>query len=141
MNSNKLKRLKAAGWHSGTVRDFLGLQEQEAALVEVKLSLIDAVRKSRQKHRLSQVDLAERIGSSQSRVAKIEAGDPSVSLDLIARALIATGATQKEILTTFTARQPFARYATEDANPANTAKKAGKRATQGGRVKAKAGLA
>jgi ribosome-binding protein aMBF1 (putative translation factor) len=110
MNSSKLKRLKAAGWKVGTAKDFLGLQKQEAALVEVKLSLIDAVKKSRQKRRLSQVDLAERIGSSQSRVAKIEAGDPSVSLDLIARALIATGATQKEILTTFTARQPLAKY-------------------------------
>ena len=110
MTNRKLKRLKAAGWKIGTAKDFLGLKEQEAALVEVKLSLIDAVKKSRHKHRLSQVDLAERIGSSQSRVAKIEAGDPSVSLDLIARALIATGATQKEIVSTFTARQPLAKY-------------------------------
>jgi len=108
MSSSKLKRLKAAGWKVGTARDFLDLSEQEAALVEVKLSLIDALKDSRKKRRLSQTDLALRIGSSQSRVAKIEAGDPSVSLDLIVRALVASGATQREIRRAFAARYPVA---------------------------------
>jgi ribosome-binding protein aMBF1 (putative translation factor) len=108
MNSSKLKRLKAAGWKVGTTRDFLGLQEQEAALVEVKLSLIEALKKSRQKRRLSQVGLAQRMGSSQSRIAKIEAGDSSVSLDLIVRALIAAGATQHDIRKAFSSRVPLA---------------------------------
>lgn len=101
MNSAKLKRLKAAGWKIGTTKDFLGLTDQEAALVEVKLSLIDALKKCRQKRRLSQVDLAQRMGSSQSRIAKIEAGDSSVSLDLVVRALIAAGATQQDIRKAF----------------------------------------
>ena len=101
MSSTKLKRLKAAGWKVGTTKDFLGLSDQEAALVEVKLSLIDALKKSRQKRRLSQVDLAQRMGSSQSRIAKIEAGDSSVSLDLIVRALIAAGATQQDLRKAF----------------------------------------
>jgi ribosome-binding protein aMBF1 (putative translation factor) len=101
MSSTKLKRLKAAGWKVGTTKDFLGLTDQEAALVEVKLSLIEALKKSRQKRRLSQVDLAQRMGSSQSRIAKIEAGDSSVSLDLIVRALIAAGATQQDIRKAF----------------------------------------
>lgn len=101
MSSTKLKRLKAAGWKVGTTKDFLGLSDQEAALVEVKLSLIEALKKSRQKRRLSQVDLAQRMGSSQSRIAKIEAGDSSVSLDLIVRALIAAGATQQDIRKAF----------------------------------------
>lgn len=108
MRNCKLKRLKAVGWKVGTARDILGLDEQEAALVEVKLSLIDAVKKSRQKRRLSQTDLAQRLRSSQSRVAKIEAGDPSVSLDLIVRALIATGATQQEIRKAFASRDLLA---------------------------------
>jgi len=102
MRNAKLKRLKAAGWKVGTAKDFLGLDEQEATLADMKLSLIDAVKKSRKKRHLSQTDLAQRIGSSQSRIAKIEAGDPSVSLDLIVRALIATGATQQEIGKAFT---------------------------------------
>lgn len=108
MSGNKLKRLKQGGWKVGTAKDFLGLSEQEAALVDVKLSLVGALRESRRKRRLSQTDLALRIGSSQSRVAKIEAGDPSVSLDLIVRALIATGATQQEIRKAFTSHYPVA---------------------------------
>jgi Mg-chelatase subunit ChlD len=108
MSSAKLKRLKAAGWKVGTAREFLGLRSQEAALVEVKLSLIDALKKSRQKRRISQVDLAQRMRSSQSRIAKIEAGDASVSLDLIVRALIAAGATQQDIRKAFTSHIPLA---------------------------------
>jgi ribosome-binding protein aMBF1 (putative translation factor) len=107
-NSTKLKRLKAAGWKVGTTKDFLGLSDQEATLVEVKLSLIEVLKKSRQKSRLSQTDLAQRMGSSQSRIAKIEAGDSSVSLDLIVRALIAAGTTQRDIRKAFTSRVPLA---------------------------------
>ena len=104
MKSQKLKRLKAAGWKVGSASNFLGLKAQESALVDVKLSLIDALKQSRQKKRLSQVDLANRMGSSQSRIAKIEGGDASVSLDLIVRALVAAGATQQDIRKAFTAR-------------------------------------
>ncbi len=77
--------------------DFLQLSDEEAMLVEIKLSLINAVRQSREKHGLSQIDLAQKMGSSQSRVAKIEAGDPSVTLDLIVRALISTGASRRDV--------------------------------------------
>ena len=96
MDARKRKRLEATGWKVGSVKDFLGLSEEEAALVELKLSLADALRQSRTKRGLSQTDLAKRMKSSQSRVAKIEAGDPSVSLDLMVRALVASGATAKE---------------------------------------------
>jgi len=97
MTTDKLKRLQAAGWKVGNAKDFLKLSPEEATLVEIKLSLINAVKKSRIKRKLSQIDLALRMKSSQSRVAKIEAGDPSVSLDLIMRALIASGATKRDI--------------------------------------------
>ena len=39
----------------------------------------------------------KRLGSSQSRVAKMEAADPSVSLDLLVRGLLATGASPRDI--------------------------------------------
>lgn len=97
MRTGKRKALSAAGWRVGSAREFLGLSDAEAALVDLKLALSDALRRSRRERRLSQVELAERMGSSQSRVAKIEAGDPSVSLDLLLRALIAAGATRREI--------------------------------------------
>ena len=97
MKSGKLRRLRAAGWKAGSAQEFLGLSDQESALVELKLSLVTAVREARRKHGLSQTDLAQRMRSSQSRVAKIETGDQSVSLDLIVRALFAAGATRREL--------------------------------------------
>ena len=102
MKTNKLDRLKAGGWEVGNAEDFLQLSDEETRLVELKLSLISAVKKSRIKRKLSQIDLAQRMKSSQSRIAKIEAGDPSVSLDLIVRALIASGATTRDIQMAFT---------------------------------------
>ena len=96
MNSARLKKLRAAGWKVGGAKDFLKLSDEEAMLVELKLSLTTALKEARQKRGISQTDLAQRLGSSQSRVAKIEAGDPSVSLDLIVKALFATGATRRE---------------------------------------------
>jgi ribosome-binding protein aMBF1 (putative translation factor) len=108
MDARKRKRLEAAGWKVGSVKDFLGLSEEEAALVELKLSLADALRQSRTKRGLSQTDLAKRMKSSQSRVAKIEAGDPSVSLDLMVRALVASGATAKDVKKAFASRFPVA---------------------------------
>lgn len=97
MSTNRMKRLHAAGWKAGTVKDFLQLSDEEAALVELRLALTTAVRQARRKRGLSQAELAQRMRSSQSRIAKIEAGDPSVSLDLIVRAFIATGATRREL--------------------------------------------
>lgn len=97
MKAAKRKRLERAGWHVGSAEDFLALDKEEQMLVEIKLALADAVKEQREKHRLSQGALAARMKSSQSRVAKIEAGDPSVSLDLLVRAVLAAGATTKEL--------------------------------------------
>ena len=97
VNTAKIKRLRAAGWKIGGTKDFLQLSDEEAKLVEFKLSLVNAVKEARKKRGLSQMDLAHRMKSSQSRIAKIEAGDPSVSLDLIIRALFATGASRREL--------------------------------------------
>lgn len=102
MKTDRLARLQAKGWKVGNTEEFLQLSDEEAQLVALKLSLSSAVRNSRIKRKLSQVDLAQRMKSSQSRIAKIEAGDPSVSLDLIVRALIASGATTRDIQVAFT---------------------------------------
>jgi ribosome-binding protein aMBF1 (putative translation factor) len=91
MKNTKRRRLEAAGWKVGTAREFLGLTADEAAYVEIKLNLARALRRARLGQGLSQSKLAARLGSSQSRVAKAEAGDPSVSLDLLARAILAAG--------------------------------------------------
>jgi DNA-binding XRE family transcriptional regulator len=97
MDSLKRQRLEAAGWKIGSVAEFLELSPQEAALVELKLALSRRLRESRLEHHLSQAQLARRMNSSQSRIAKMEAGDPSVSADLLIRGLLSTGATCQDI--------------------------------------------
>ncbi|GKS65960.1 hypothetical protein YTPLAS72_32640 [Nitrospira sp.] len=97
MNKAKQKRLEARGWRVGTTSDFLGLSEEETALVEMKLRLGHALRERREACGLSQVALAKRLQSSQSRVAKMEAADQTVSLDLLLRGLVALGATPRDI--------------------------------------------
>lgn len=103
MKATKRRRLQNAGWKMGTTAEFLDLSDSEAALVELKLALVTAVRRTRQKRGLSQIELAQRMRSSQSRIAKIEAGDASVSLDLIVRALIAAGASRSDVHEAFAA--------------------------------------
>jgi DNA-binding XRE family transcriptional regulator len=97
MKQAKRKRLEAAGWRIGSAADFLGLSKEEAAFVEMKLALAESLRRRRQARRLTQTQLAKRIGSSQSRVAKMEAADPSVSIDLLMRSLLAMGASRAEL--------------------------------------------
>jgi DNA-binding XRE family transcriptional regulator len=97
MDKRKLERLQAKGWRVGGAEEFLGLTPEEAAYVEVRLALSDNVRKMRVRKKISQVRLAKLLGSSQSRVAKIEAGDSTVSLDLMFRSLLALGASKKEL--------------------------------------------
>ena len=97
MNKRKRKNLKDAGWSVGTVEDFLGLTREEAEFVELKLSLAEGLRHRRESKQLTQAELAELVGSSQSRIAKMEAGDATVSMDLLVRSLLASGATRKEV--------------------------------------------
>jgi DNA-binding XRE family transcriptional regulator len=97
MRAAKKKRLAARGWAVGDAREFLGLTEEEAAFVELKLALADKLRKRRLKRGLTQTQLAKRLESSQSRVAKMEAGDRSVSLDLLVRSLLTVGVTRREL--------------------------------------------
>jgi len=97
MDAEKRKRLEEAGFRVTTVAEFLGLSLAESELIEIKLAFTYALRKQREVSGLSQAELAEKIGSSQSRIAKMEAGDPHVSLDLMIRALLAAGMTRREL--------------------------------------------
>lgn len=97
MDKQKIRALEAAGWTIGDAKDFLDLSDQEAAYVEMKLALAAGVRERRRQHHMTQTQLAALVGSSQSRVAKLEAADASVSLDLIVRTLMSLGATRQEV--------------------------------------------
>ena len=106
MREHKRKRLKARGWKIGSVKDFLGLNDQEAAFIELKLRMASSLRELRKRRRLTQIDLARALRSSQSRIAKMETGDPSVSLDLLVRSLLALGTSARQLSRIILTRSP-----------------------------------
>jgi DNA-binding XRE family transcriptional regulator len=91
------KRLAKAGWKIGTAAEFLHLTPEEELYVELKASLSQQLRRRREKSHLTQRELARMLKSSQSRIAKMEKGDPSVSIDLLIKPLLALGTTRREI--------------------------------------------
>jgi DNA-binding XRE family transcriptional regulator len=97
MDKKKQKTLEAAGWRVGGAADFLELSPEEAEYVELKLALGSYLREVRRDHHWTQTQLARRLGSSQSRVAKMEAADNSVSVDLLLKSLLSVGATPKDV--------------------------------------------
>ena len=97
MEAAKRMKLEKLGWTVGDTSEFLELSPEEAALIETKLRLAAQLKVSRQKQKLSQKAFAEKLKSSQSRVAKMEAGDPSVSVDLIMKALFTLGLSPKQV--------------------------------------------
>jgi ribosome-binding protein aMBF1 (putative translation factor) len=108
MDDARRKQLEAAGYRVTDTQEFLGLSDDEMAYIDMRISVRNALRARRAAGGLTQKDLATRLGSSQSRVAKMEAGDPSVSLDLLVRALLATGATLLDIADAIAERVPVA---------------------------------
>ncbi len=97
MDKKKKELLKTKGWKVGSTEEFLDLSEEELAYIELKLSLSRLTKEIRAKRQLTQQQTADLISSSQSRVAKIEAGDPSVSVDLQIRSLLALGASKEDL--------------------------------------------
>jgi len=97
MKSAKRKKLEASGWKVGNAADFLNLSNEEAAYLELKIKLAQQLKIVRTRRHLTQKDLAEKLDSSQSRIAKMEAGDRTVSLDLLIKSLLSLGVSVKDI--------------------------------------------
>ncbi len=105
MNKAKRKQLERKGWRIAGAEEFLGLSPEESRLIELKLALSRRLRERREARKLTQTELARQLRSSQSRIAKMEAGDPSVSLDLLIRSLFSLGATQRDLGRAISARR------------------------------------
>ena len=97
MREDKRKKLAAKGWKTGDAKDFLGLSPEEEAYIDLRMKLADGLKKRRHMRGVTQMELATVLRSSQSRVAKMEAGDPSVSLDLLVKSLLALGTSNREL--------------------------------------------
>ena len=91
------KKLTAAGWKVSSTAAFLDLTPEESAYIEMRLKLADGLKRRRKQNRLTQVEAAKLLESSQSRVAKMEAGDPSVSLDLLVKSHLALGSSPRDV--------------------------------------------
>ena len=93
----KRRKLQAEGWKVSDAKEFLGLTDEEVQYIELKIALSRSVRETRHARGMTQAEVAEAIGSSQSRVAKMEAGDPAVSIDLLVKTLIGLGVSREEL--------------------------------------------
>ena len=109
MRESKRKRLVAKGWKVGSVKEFLGLSSEEAAYIELCLMFADGLKARRQSLGMTQTQLAQTMGSSQSRVAKMEAGGPGVSVSLLLKSLLALGTTSDELAGMIRRAPTFAR--------------------------------
>ncbi len=97
MRESKRKKLAAKGWKTGNAKEFLGLSPDEEAYIELRLKLAEGLKMRRRSRGVTQTQLAQTLRSSQSRVAKMEAGDPTVSLDLLVKSLLALGTSNREL--------------------------------------------
>ena len=97
MNKSKKAKLMKKGWKLGSAEDFLDLSEEEVAYIEMKLALSEKLKNRRIRKKITQAEFARLIHSSQSRIAKMEAGDPTVSIDLLIKSLLALGVSKKEL--------------------------------------------
>lgn len=120
MDPDKRKRLEEAGWQVGSVADFLGLTPEESIYIELRLILAEALKAKRLAAKLSQQSFAKSMKSSQSRIAKAEANDPSVSLDLLVRSLIALGASIAELGKILEIKQASADFDSVAANQSSS---------------------
>lgn len=97
MNQAKRKKLETIGWKTGTVDDFLDLSPEESAYIDMRLKLADGLRQRRKQRHLTQMQAAKLLKSSQSRVAKMEAADPTVSLDLLVKSHLLLGSSTDDL--------------------------------------------
>ena len=97
MRASKRRKLESRGWRVGNAKEFLNLSDEESAYIDLRMKLAQGLRARRSSKGLSQTELAKAIRSSQSRVAKMEAGDPTVSLDLLVKSLLKLGASNREV--------------------------------------------
>ena len=97
MRASKRKKLESRGWRVGDAKEFLSLSDEESAYIDLRMKLAQGLKARRSSKGLTQTELAKAIRSSQSRVAKMEAGDPTVSLDLIVKSLLKLGASNRDV--------------------------------------------
>ena len=110
MNKSKKAKLEKKGWKIGTTSEFLGLSREEEAYLDLKLSLSRFLQDKRKEKQLTQIQMADLVHSSQSRIAKMEKAEPSVSVDLLVKSLFALGTEYGELAEAIRVGEPTPAY-------------------------------
>jgi ribosome-binding protein aMBF1 (putative translation factor) len=97
MDKKRKQQLEEKGFRVGSTADFLELSPEEETYIDIRLDISNLVKSQRAKRGWTQEQLARAIGSSQSRIAKLEGGDPGISMDLMIKALLRLGTSKKQI--------------------------------------------
>ena len=97
MDKKTIATLEARGWKVGTVAEFLGLSAAEESIVEIKVALSRRLKEERIARKWTQHALAERLETSQPRLAAMEAGGSVPTIDLLMRALLTIGVSLKDV--------------------------------------------
>ena len=103
MHPERQRRLEAEGWKFGSAAEFLDLTPAEEIYIDLRIRLAAGLRALRLNRHMTQTSLAVLVGSSQSRIAKMETGNPTASLDLLVRSLLALGASRRDLARLFDA--------------------------------------
>jgi DNA-binding transcriptional regulator YiaG len=101
MNKPKNSRKKADvkdHWVEGSVQDFRQLSDADMEYIEMRLAASRYLKSIRQAQNMTQKMVAMKLHTSQSRLAKMEAGDSSVSLDLLFKSLFSLGVSRKKLV-------------------------------------------
>ncbi len=97
MKKSKKEKLQKLGYIVTDAQGYLGLSDEEMALIDLKIQLMHKLKAIREKAGVTQKELAKLMHTSQSRIAMLEGGSSDVSLDLVCKALFALGISKKQI--------------------------------------------
>ena len=86
-----MKRIKAAGYKVTTADEWLGLTPEESQLVDIRLALAEQLEEVRKEKGISQAQLAARMGTKQSGIARMVNRPETSSMDNLVKGLIALG--------------------------------------------------
>ena len=91
MNAEKMKRIKAEGYKVTTADEWLGLTPEESQLVDIRLALAEQLEEVRKEKGISQAQLAAKMGTKQSGIARMVNRPETSSMDNLVKGLIALG--------------------------------------------------
>ena len=92
MTKEKIKKLEAMGFKVTTTKDWLRLSVEEEKVIEMRVALAAELEKMRKEAGLTQAQLAKKLGTKQSGVARMINNPDTATIDNLIKAMVAMGA-------------------------------------------------